>query len=232
VVGDNRANGEPRRARLWGSTVALLAVLTLSLGLAVHTLFPTLRSSHGWSVSDLGRVLGGGNHWCGRHGHVQGHGSRLTCRGSQAGFFAQVVVLHAEGPEVDKIVVGLTESEDEDLAWRAAELCGVWSLSEAKIPLVRQAERLNSGSAGPALESVSWALEQLQASEAVPVLLRHLDAAGFYRVHAIANLGTSEDREALRVLVQEGGTQEIRDLAAKALLSPQPLPPLGAPHAR
>lgn len=175
----------------------LLAVLVGTVGYLWHferSANPALRPPESWTLEDLRTIFYNPTlHWCaGAHGHVPGRGWKIRCKGHPAVVFSQIR-RRPRNRELEELVIGLIDEPDSEVASRAAEVSGRWSLSEAASPLTRRvANYLQKDVRNPTedefVESAAWALEHLKAHSAVDVLKPQQQWAGGFRVHAIAVL--------------------------------------------
>jgi hypothetical protein len=172
--------------------VAVVAgsVQAVNVGLAAN---PKMRPAETWTVDDLRTIFFDRSlHWCGgHHGHVSGRGWWFRCKGKPAAVFCALRKM-PRSRELDELAVSLLNDSDHRVVAWAAETAGIWKLDAAAGPLAARLDESIDASCSArewdderVEECASWALEQLGASSALPVLERREDRASGIRKHAI-----------------------------------------------
>lgn len=237
IAGTNRTD----RLSTWPLVLTALAASALlaGAGWTLHHLVasrraPRLRDSASWSAAEARTLLREpGLHWCdGQHGHVPGRGEAGRCLGRFATVLAPLARRLEGEPELVELFLELVERHPEPgIAGRAAEALGQARVQRARAALLRRAERERDL---VALECLAWALLAIGAREACPALLPDLEAAGPYRLLALAVLGDDAVRSRLRGATAAGELHprraEVLRLVEAAERGALPLPP--SPHRR
>ena len=227
------------RPKLRGPRVVLLL---LALSVLVLCVLAWLRDEPGtehldlsdpssWHDADLAVVHWSDRfHWCdGRHGHLPSQGPVGACRGTFSNFLGEIVRRGKMPASEDLLIDIVRRSREGKLVGLSAELLGRWSVERSIPSLV---DRVTAEVDPRTLESLSWALELLDAKEATSALCKGLDSAGPYRIHAVGALGTPVGEKALRDRLYSENREWARDAIAEALQKPGRRDPIPSPYGR